>query len=86
MGKWPIQPRTRRFEGPAPGGADVTHGVNVYLRDAGGNERKIAVWYTREQYERNVSTDNAVRAYLDDDEPPEHLVVTSSGVSVLGDE
>jgi hypothetical protein len=47
MARWSIGRDTRRFDGPGPGGRDVSHGVNVYLRGAEGAERKIAVWYAR---------------------------------------
>jgi hypothetical protein len=84
MPKWTVKPETRRFEGPGPGGRDVSHGVNVYLRGAGGQERKIAVWYVRGEHEQAMRPREAVRPYLDEDEPPEHLLVSGGGVSVIG--
>ena len=85
MARWRIKPQRTHFEGPAPGGADVSHGVNVYLVDADGNDRKIAVWYAARASGSgaDVRPPDAVRPYLDDLEPPAHLVVTSTGVSVL---
>jgi len=75
MARWSVQQHTRRFAGPGPNAADVSHGVNVYLRDATGQERKIAVWYATGANERVLRPKEAVRRYLDDALPPDHLIV-----------
>lgn len=82
MAKWKIQPKSRRFDGPAPGGADVTHGENVYLKSLSGTETKIAVWFAS-GYAGDLSAKTAVREWLDEAAPPAHLLVTDGGVSAL---
>lgn len=83
MAKWKIWHGTRRFAGPGPGGRVVSHGVNVNLRDESGIERKIAVWYAPQVREVDNQPKKAVQPYLDDDDPPHHLLVSDAGVSVI---
>jgi len=66
----------RRFAGPGPEGRDVTHGVNVHL--VGPNARReIAVWYSlRSTTEADMRPRQAVQQFLDDELPPEHILVT----------
>jgi hypothetical protein len=58
--------------------------VNVYLKHSEtGRETKIAVWYARSAGEDAIRARDAVAGYLDEDSPPEHLLVTETGVSVI---
>ncbi len=87
VAKWRIIPGTRLFNGPGPGGRDVSHGVNINLRATQGmEERKIAVWYARSVDASEMRPRDAVAGYLDDENPPDHLLVTQSGVSVIDSE
>jgi hypothetical protein len=80
MPKWTLTARERRFDGPGPDGRDVEFGVNRYLRGPNREEHKIAIWYTRGV---NALSDwppgHVAKLYLDMDQPPEHVLVTSSG-------
>lgn len=83
MAKWKLEPRMRRFPGdPGPDGRDCSHGANVYLRSE-TRRRKIAVWYARGAHESALRPREAVREYLDLDDPPTAVLVTTTGVSVI---
>jgi hypothetical protein len=83
MAKWTVRQRTQRFAGPGPGGRDVSHGVNVYLLDESGAERKIAVWYAPQVREVDNQPKRVVVPYLDDDDPPQHFLVSEADVSMI---
>ena len=81
MAKWTIQAGERRFTGPGPGGCDVDHGVKVSIQSP-HDQRKVAVWYASKTSTK-IRPHEAVMQYLDDDEPPAHLLVTGKDVSVI---
>jgi hypothetical protein len=80
MSRWTVEREGSRFDG-RPGAADVAYGFNVHLEGPG--KQKIVVWYANGETAA-VSPREAVRPYLDDVDPPEHLLVHRNGVSVVG--